>query len=220
MKATTTVPGGARRRAPGLGLYPASSFGARFRAGAAAAVAAVIVACGDTGTVAAQQDAPAAARQSAPAAVQQNDFIPQFTIAEVMEAVVMPAADVVWNAPQFPDEGDEILGPDTEEGWLAVRHGAVALAESANLLIVPGRKAHPADKELNEGELTAAEIEALIAANRGAWVGWARALHAAALESLAAIDARDGGKLLDAGGTLDSACQGCHKQFWYPNQEQ
>lgn len=219
MKRTRTVLGrpGARgdaREHGGLRAVMAPLRSPRFRAGAAAAVAAVVVACGDADVVSAQ------AQQSVPAAVQAGDFIPQFTIAEVMEAVVMPAADVVWNAPQFPDEGDEILGPDTEEGWLAVRHGAIALAESANLLIVPGRKAHPADKELNEGELTAAEIEALIAANRGAWLGWARTLHAAALESLAAIDARDADKLLDAGGTLDSACQGCHMQFWYPNQQQ
>jgi hypothetical protein len=149
---------------------------------------------------------------------QHDEFAPHFTIAEVMEAIVMPAADVVWNAPQFPEQGEGLVGPATEEGWLAVRHGAVALAESANLLIVPGRKAHPADKNVNEGELSAAEIEALIAANRGAWVAYARAMHAAALEALAAIDARDVDKLLDAGGTLDSSCQGCHKSFWYPNQ--
>src|SRR5690606_24657880 len=163
---------------------------------AVAAIAAVAVACADADDVAAQQDAPAAAQQdapaaapqAAPAAAQPGDFIPHFTLSEVMASVVMPAADVVWNAPQFPDEGDEILGPDTEEGWLAVRNGAVALAESANLLLVPGRKAHPADKELNPGELSAAENEALIAANRPALAGWARTLHAAALESIAGTE--------------------------------
>ena len=37
-------------------------------------------------------------------------------------------------------------------------------------------------------------------------------------EAIKAVDAKDIDKVSDAGGTIDSACEGCHLQFWYPDQ--
>ncbi|HEX6996777.1 MAG TPA: hypothetical protein VF322_01460 [Gammaproteobacteria bacterium] len=146
-----------------------------------------------------------------------QDYMPQATLVEVMSGMVMPFAQVVWDAVIYDET---IHGPDTDEGWQEARNAAVALAESANVLVIPGRKVAGPDKMANEGELAPEEIEALIAKNRGAWVGHAHALHEVATQAIAAIDARDANKLSDVSGALDSVCEGCHLQFWYPNQQQ
>lgn len=144
-----------------------------------------------------------------------QDFMPQATIAEIMNGMVMPFAQIVWDAVVYEDT---IHGPATDEGWLQARNAAVALAESANVLVIPGRRVAGPDKVAGEGELSPKEIEELIAKNRGAWVGHAHSLHAVAMQAIEAIDARDAMKLSDVGGTLDAVCEGCHMQFWYPNQ--
>jgi hypothetical protein len=40
------------------------------------------------------------------------------------------------------------------------------------------------------------------------------------MQAIAAIDAKDGERISEVGGTIDSACEGCHLQFWYPQQAQ
>jgi cytochrome c556 len=109
----------------------------------------------------------------------------------------------------------------TDEDWARLRETAVTLAESTNLLIVPGRRvAQPGAKSENpDAELEPEQIQALIAKNRGAFVAHAHVLHEAAMEALRAIDARKVDAITDAGGTIDAACEGCHLQFWYPNQQ-
>jgi len=92
------------------------------------------------------------------------------------------------------------------------------MAEVTNSLMIPGRHAAPAGTEAGEGELTPAEIDALIESNRGAWDGFALALLANAKDTIGAIDRRDADAMLDLGGTLDEICEACHTTFWYPNQ--
>jgi hypothetical protein len=143
------------------------------------------------------------------------DYLPEATIVDIMNGMVMPFAQAVWNAVVYEDT---VRGPETEEGWQQARNAAVALAESANVLVIPGRRVAAPDKAAGEGELSPKEIEELIAKNRGAWVAHAHSLHAVAMQAIDAIDARDAEKLADVGGTLDAVCEGCHTQFWYPNQ--
>jgi hypothetical protein len=60
------------------------------------------------------------------------------------------------------------------------------------------------------------ESEALLAKQRPAWVAHAQVLRVAAMQSLAAVDARDIDKISAVGGAIDEAC---HLQFWYPDQK-
>ncbi|PZN29886.1 MAG: hypothetical protein DIU71_13465 [Proteobacteria bacterium] len=53
------------------------------------------------------------------------------TSKEVMNAITIPASDVIWSVPGEP--------PASDEAWLAVEHAALALAESGNLLLMDGR---------------------------------------------------------------------------------
>ena len=149
-----------------------------------------------------------------------SDFMSKITILEIMDSMVMPNAQIVWDAVSYDvtDKGEKITGPKTEEDWQKVRWAAVTLAESANNLMVPGRSVNKPGAKPGEGELAPEQIQKLIAANRGAWVAHAKVLYEAVQEAIKAVDAKDIDKVSDAGGTIDSACEGCHLQFWYPDQ--
>jgi cytochrome c556 len=151
-----------------------------------------------------------------------DGFIADITIAEIMESMVMPAAQVLWDAVgvDVTEKGEIQTKPETDEDWAKVRAAAITLAEAANTMIVSGRRAAPAGEtpEEGSGELTPAEVEALIATQRPAWVGYANVLHASAIQALAAVDARDTDAISEVGGTIDEACEACHVQFWYPDQ--
>lgn len=172
------------------------------------------------------KDKPKATKPAAPVASVKPDaqgFIPQFSIQEIMESIVMPAAQTLWDsvAVDVTEKGTIEKGPVTDEDWAKLRWTAVELAESTNLLVVPGRRAAPpgTKSENPDSELEPEQIQALMTKNRAAFVAHAHVLHEAAMEALRAIDARKLDGISDAGGTIDAACEGCHLQFWYPNQQ-
>jgi len=94
------------------------------------------------------------------------------------------------------------------------------LAEAANLLKMPGRRvAQPGEKSDTPGvELEPEEMDVLIAKDRAAWQERATHLHDAAIDVIAAIDAKDGNKVFELGEKIEEACENCHKQYWYPNE--
>ena len=102
-----------------------------------------------------------------------------------------------------------------------VRHGAITLTEASNLLMVPGRHvARPGEKSDTPGvELEPPEMEALITKDLGAWRKRAHGLHEAGVAALQAIDAKDANKLFEVGEQIERACEGCHSQYWYPNEK-
>jgi cytochrome c556 len=155
--------------------------------------------------------------------VDASDFLPQATIVEIMDSMVMPAAQVLWDAVavDVTEKGTIEKVPQTDEDWAKLRWTAVTLAEATNALVVPGRHvAPPGTKSLNpDAELEPQQVEALIAKDRAAFVAHAHVLHEAAMEALRAIDARSVDGVSEAGGTIDAACEGCHLQFWYPDQK-
>ncbi|HET8699346.1 MAG TPA: hypothetical protein VFO94_17805 [Gammaproteobacteria bacterium] len=157
------------------------------------------------------------------AKIDASDFNPTATIIEIMDAMVMPSAQILWDAVavDVTEKGTVEKTPQTDEDWQKLRWTAITLAEATNALVVPGRKVAPAGtKSQNpDSELEPAQIQAMLAKDRGAWVAHAKVLHEAAMEMIKAIDAKNIDGVSDAGGTLDAACEGCHLQFWYPNQK-
>ena len=156
-----------------------------------------------------------------------GDAAPQYeaaaTVKDLMLSMVDPAADQVWNAVTTVQTaaGEVNTVPKTDEDWLKVRHGAVTLSESANLLMMPGRKvALPHEKSETPGiELEPAEMEVLINKDRAAFNKRAIALHEAGLAAVAAADAKDTEKLFAVGEQIEHACEGCHSAYWYPNEK-
>jgi hypothetical protein len=150
----------------------------------------------------------------------QIEFRPTSTIKDIMDSMVDPSADVIWEsvATIITITGTEEKAPQTDEEWKAVRRGAIRIIEATNLLLIPGRHvARPGEKAENENiELGPEEIEARLNQDKASWITLAHGLHDAGTEALRAIDARDPPALSTAGEGLDRACENCHLKYWYP----
>jgi len=145
------------------------------------------------------------------------------TIKDLMQSMIDPSADVLWNAAGtvVDKEGIHELLPRTPEEWADVRHAAVRIVEGSNLLMMPGRDAAPAgDKSEAEGvELEPPQITALVKKNRKSFDSFARALQDLGAEAMRASDAKDVMLLMDIGARMEGVCEGCHQTFWYPPEK-
>src|SRR5262245_61151672 len=183
---------------------------------------AVTLCAGSLLVTAACQSQQAATPAAAPAPAA-PEYTPTATVKDIMQSIVDPNADVVWLSVTTVQsaKGTVETAPKTDEEWTKVRHGAIALTEAANLLMVPGRHvARPHEKSETPGvELEPSEMEALINKDIPAWRMRAKALHEAGLAALTAIDNKDAQKVFEVGEQIEQACENCHKQYWYPNEQ-
>jgi hypothetical protein len=117
---------------------------------------------------------------------------PVLTMKQLMEWVIDPAADAVWESVKSvsTEQGTKETAPQTDEQWEAVRHGAATLHESALLLTLEGR-----------------------ARDRDEWTKAARRLREAADEALKAVAAKNPQAVFDAGGRIYNACSACHRRY-------
>ena len=151
-------------------------------------------------------------------------FRPTASIRDVMHTMVEPSAYRIWDsvAEISTVAGTEIKAPKTDEEWDEVKHGAIALRETTNLLLIEGRSvAYPGEKAQDPAtELEPEQIEALINQDRQAFTRHVHALYDAVEKAIAAIDAKDPVRLMDTGTDIDDACESCHLTYWYPKKEQ
>ncbi len=148
-------------------------------------------------------------------------YRPVASIREVMNSVIDPSIDIVWNSVRTViDDGTSTEhAPATDEEWAEVRRHALIVSEAANLLLMPSRPvAPPGAASMAPGvELPPEEIRNLIDGNPEAWNGYAQALQDSVAAAMAAIDAKDPQALLVAGEDIDMRCENCHQVFWFPN---
>jgi hypothetical protein len=181
------------------------------RTAAMIAVALVLISCGSP---------PSAPTPANPAP--QVGFKPVASILDLMSGQIDPAADFLWESVATINgpKGLEEKQPRTDAEWVQVRHKALTIMEGASLLLTEGRVVANPGQELEEpggeGDFTPDQAQAEIAANRPIFVTFARALYDAGGLQLAAAEKRDAEALLESGGTLDEACEQCHRKFWYP----
>lgn len=153
----------------------------------------------------------------------QPEYAPTATIKDIMLSIVDPNADVVWLSVTTVQSaaGTVDTAPKNDEEWKKVRQGAIALTEASNLLMMPGRHvAGPGEKSETPGvELEPSEMEALINKDRAAWEMRSKKLHEASLAVLQAVDAKDSQKVFEIGEQIEQACENCHRQYWYPNEQ-
>jgi len=146
------------------------------------------------------------------------------SVQEIMQAIVDPAADRVWESVGSTLTADKVdeRQPRTDEEWLAVRHGVLTLMEATNLLMMPGRKMVPSGGKLldegSEGVLTTVAAQKKLDEQHAAFVQFASALHDVSTRLLKAADEKDVKALFDIGTEMDTVCEGCHTTFWYPEQ--
>lgn len=152
-----------------------------------------------------------------------SPFKPSATIQEIMQAVIDPNVDPIWDSIKttITEHGTEETKPVTDEDWAKLRLHAIALREASNLLVIEGRQvAHAtANTSSHPVELGPKEIQALIEANRPAFIKNAQDLHDTVSLALTAIDAKDVDALESVGGAIEHACEQCHSQFWYPGDK-
>jgi hypothetical protein len=119
-------------------------------------------------------------------------FSPAVSMKQLMEWVVDPAVDVIWDSVGtiYTEAGTKELAPRTDEQWAAVRNSAAIVAESGNLLMMEGR-----------------------ARDRGQWMSFARALTVAANGALKAAEARNVDALFAAGEDIYHVCSACHQRY-------
>jgi hypothetical protein len=122
-------------------------------------------------------------------------YKPIADVKQMMQGIVDPSADGVWEsvATIFTKAGTEERRPRTAKEWAAVRSHAMTLAESGNLLMMPGR-----------------------AKDGGDWMTFAQELIDTSAVALRAAEAKDVDGLLNVGGQIDEVCERCHKKYW-PN---
>lgn len=151
-----------------------------------------------------------------------DEVRPVATVREIMADMIGPASDVLWSAVttvSTPD-GYEDQVPQTDEEWARLRHSATTMVESANLLLTDGRlMAPPGSTASAPGvELEPDSIATLVSMNREEWVRLAHQLQESGQTFLDAIDTRtsEAQVLFDAGDELNTACEDCHQEFWYP----
>lgn len=144
------------------------------------------------------------------------------TIKDLMDSVVEPNADYLWDSVSTESTARGVVqnAPKTDSDWDDERHHAIALMEATNLIQMPGRHvAHPGEKADNpDVEEAPEEIEALIASDRAVWYRYAHNLYDATAVMTKAVDARDPAGILNAGESLDEACEQCHVHYWYPHE--
>jgi hypothetical protein len=132
-----------------------------------------------------------------------SSFRPTASIRDVMHAMLEPQAYVLWNsvAEIISVTGTELRVPETDDEWDEVLHGAIALRESTNLLLMEGRPvAYPGETSAApETELEPEQIQALIDGDWAAWTENVHALYDVVGLAFEAIEARDGARLMEAG---------------------
>ena len=133
----------------------------------------------------------------------------QTDLNRLMRGVLYPASNVVFSAQtdnpgdvKFVPGKDPSLATDPLEstfgGWQAVENAALALTESANLLLIPGRNcANGLPVPMNNPD----------------WAKFVQELRDAAMNAYTAAQSKNQDKMVEAAETLSAACAGCHRKW-------
>ena len=121
-------------------------------------------------------------------------FNPVADVKLLMEVVVDPAADVIWDSVGtiITAAGENDRRPRTPEQWAMVRNAAVTLAESGNLLMMAPR-AYDSDE----------------------WMQMSQALVDVGNEALKRADVKNAEGVFERGGEIYDACETRHKLYSY-----
>jgi len=166
----------------------------------------------------------AAGCRSKPAA-SESGIKPIVSIKELMENIIDPIADNIFDAvgSDVSAKGIVETKPTTEDDWAKVRIGAVTLAEGSNLLKMERRVAPPGDKNNSNGpnapELSPEDIQKKIDGDRALWNKHADELRDEALKVLDLVKQKNADAIFQAGSRIDRVCENCHLEYWYPGDK-
>ena len=126
---------------------------------------------------------------------------------QLMRGVLYPAANVVFS-PQFenPEKVKQDLDPGmatdplkaTFGGWQAVENASLALAESTNLLLIPGRVCS------NGVPVPTSDPD---------WAKFVQEVRDASMQAYKLAQAKDQEKLSELSDALSNSCGHCHRRW-------
>ena len=172
--------------------------------------------------VAAQPDAS----HALPSVTLWGDMKPVVSVKELMKYTIDPLADNIFDAVAtiVTKNGVEQHEPKTDADWDKIETGAVSLAEGAYLLKVPRAFTPAGDHNNSEGpdavELSPEAITAKLLNDPVEWNARIETLRNAALAVMEIVKKRDAAALWDASENLDTACENCHRSYWYPGENE
>jgi hypothetical protein len=133
----------------------------------------------------------------------------QSDLNQLMRGVLYPASNIVFSAQidnpadvKFVPGKDPSMATDplasTFGGWQAVENAALALTESANLLLIPGRNcANGLPVPMNNPD----------------WQKFIQELRDAGMKAYKAAQSKNQDKMVEVADTLSAACAGCHRKW-------
>jgi len=146
---------------------------------------------------------PAPAKAPTPAMQVHSD------LNQLMRGIIYPAANVVfWSQNDDPAKAKRPPGQDpslatdplvsTFGGWQAVENAALALAESANLLLIPGRTCSNGLP---------------VPIDHPDWAKFVQELRDAGMKAYKAAQSKNQDTMIEASDTLNAACTNCHRKW-------
>jgi hypothetical protein len=137
-------------------------------------------------------------------------FVPQAhaTLAQMMRGIPFPASNIIFDT-QSEDPGVQKKGTDGARGatasfssvyggWQAVENNALAIAETANLLMIPGRSC---------------ENGRPVPLDREDFRKFAAGLADAGKSAYEAAQSKNLDAMADVSGTVSDACAACHEIY-------
>jgi hypothetical protein len=135
---------------------------------------------------------------------------PEGNLAELMRAIAFPNSNILFNV-QLKDPGAETKKPPASApfdyvewgstvypGWLAIDQAAVAITETAALLLTPGRRCQNGKP---------------VPVDRADWKQYVTELADVGRLARGASRARNFEALIDISDKLNDACANCHKVY-------
>jgi cytochrome c556 len=153
--------------------------------------------------------AQTASKGAAPAKPATPAMQVQSNLNQLMRGVLYPASNVVFFAQsENPADVKYVPGQDpsmatdpltsTFGGWQAVENAALALTESTNLLLIPGRTcANGVPVPMDNPD----------------WPKFVQELREAGMKAYQAAQSKNQDKMVEAADTLSAACAGCHRKW-------
>ncbi len=146
---------------------------------------------------------PAPAQPATPGMQAQSDLL------QLMRGILYPASNVVFSAQSDnPGDAKPVPGEDpsmstdpltsTFGGWRAVESASLALAESANLLLIPGRSC------ANGVPVPVSDPD---------WRKFTEDLRDAGMKAYKAAQSRNQDNMVEVADTLTVACANCHRKW-------
>jgi len=152
----------------------------------------------------------AAAAPSAAKAAAASPLPPEGNLAELMRAIAFPNSNIIFNA-QLKDPGAQSKkqpgsapfdyvewGSTVYPGWLAIDQAAVAITETAPLLLTPGRRCQNGKP---------------VPVDRADWKQYVAALAEVGRLARTTAKARNYEAFVDVSEKLNDACANCHKVY-------